>query len=184
MNRFIKVIEAVLLMSWAVFLSSPVFGETSLAPINVEKPSVRVEAPAFTLAGVGGKTVSLKNYKSKVVLLNFWASWCAPCREEMPALEKLWSDYKGRGLVIIAIAADRRPETARRLIEKLGLTFPALFDPEGTVRTLYEVAALPTTYLIGKDGKINGRALGAVQWDDVSPRKLIEELVNQAVSKR
>lgn len=183
MNRFIKVIEAVLLMSWAVFLSSPVFGETSLAPINVEKPSVRVEAPAFTLAGVGGKTVSLKDYKGKVVLLNFWASWCAPCREEAPALEKLWSDYKARDFVVIAIAADRRPETARRFVSKLGLSFPALFDPEGTVRKLYEVTALPTTYLIGKDGKISGRVLGAAKWDGASSRKLIEEFVNESSAR-
>lgn len=166
-----------------VISGSRAFGDDLLGPVIVDRPSVRVEAPAFTLTGMDGKKASLKDYRGKVVLLNFWASWCAPCREEMPALEKLWSDYKDRDFVIIAIAADRRPEVARNLIDKLAISFPALFDTEGEVRKRYEVAALPTTYLIGKDGKISGRVIGAAQWDGDSSRKLIEKLLGQAAAR-
>jgi len=130
-------------------------------------PGHRAPAPAFTLTDINGITDSLARYRGKVVLLNFWATWCPPCREEMPSLQTLYQSLVKEGLVVVAIAADRGNK--KGIIDfatKLALEFPVLLDPDGDVRNAYEVMGLPMSYLIGRDGKISARKIGSLNWSD------------------
>lgn len=118
------------------------------------------QAPAFTAPAYDGPPISLDRFRGHPIVLNFWASWCPPCRAEMPALEAAYQKYRARGIVVIGIdgatdtwAASRSYLTAR------GVTYPAGRDDRGRVAQAYHVAALPTTYFIRADGRIAGVAL-------------------------
>jgi len=148
--------------------------------MGIIRPKVRVAAPPFTLEGVEGGATHLEAYRGKVVLLHFWATWCDPCREEMPDLEALWQQVKGSDIAIIAVAGDRgKIGKVGAFCKKHGITFKVLHDPAGRVRRLYEVTALPTSYLIGSDGKISGKVLGARQWSGESAKKLFDHLLGR-----
>ena len=146
--------------------------------LDVERPRQRVAAPDFRLPTLDGNEVRLSQYRGKVILLNFWATWCRPCREEMPSLQKLWAQFRGQDFVILAVAADRgNPRTVARFAAELNLDFPILLDPAGEVRRHYEVYGLPMTYLIGRDGRISGRAPASRDWHSPAARALIEQLL-------
>lgn len=150
--------------------------------LDVDVPKVRMQAPAFTLDRLKNGEASLQDYNGKVVLLNFWATWCAPCREEMPAMQRLWERYRGQGFVIIAIAADRgsrKPVVS--FVDKLALSYPVLLDPDGDVRNRYEVVGLPMSYLIGRDGKISGRLIGIREWDSPEAVAVVTRLLGQHI---
>jgi peroxiredoxin len=159
-------------------LSGAAYANDPFAQMEVLKPKVRMEAPAFTLPDINGGRRSISDFKGKIILLNFWATWCPNCREEMPSLEKLWERFKSNGIVVIAVAEDGRGEVAS-FARKLGLTFPILLDREGVVRKDYEVTALPMTYLIGRDGKISGRMYGSREWAGEKADLLMEFLLQQ-----
>jgi cytochrome c biogenesis protein CcmG/thiol:disulfide interchange protein DsbE len=147
-------------------------------PFDFTYPKQRLEAPAFQLPDLNGNTVSLEGFRGKIVLVHFWATFCVPCLEEMPVLESLWQEYGGEGLVILGIAGDRgKIDIVREFAGKTGVNFPVLHDRDGRVRKQYEVVALPTTYLVGRDGKISGRAVGTRSWDEPDGRAIIEKLL-------
>ncbi|MFQ5464449.1 MAG: TlpA disulfide reductase family protein [Thermodesulfobacteriota bacterium] len=115
-------------------------------------------------------------------LLHFWATWCAPCRKEMPSLDGLGRELRGRGLEIIAVAEDRgwwSRGRVEKFVKRHGLTFTVLLDPGGKVREDYEVRSLPTTYIIGRDGGFAGKAAGERDWNGEALRKLIEGLLGR-----
>jgi peroxiredoxin len=116
--------------------------------------------PDFNLATPDGKKLSLKDFRGKVVLLNFWASWCVPCREEMPAMEKLYQEYKQKNFVVLAIAVKDRKQDAIDFVKELKLSYPIALDPEAQVGTLYGAWGLPATYLIGPKGEGLARGWG------------------------
>ena len=149
------------------------------AAFKLTYPKQRLEAPVFQLPDLNGNAVSLETYRDKVVLVHFWATFCIPCLGEMPVLESLWQEYGGKGLVILGVAGDRGDtETVREFTEKTGVTFPVVHDADGRVRNQYEVAGLPTSYLVGRDGKISGRAIGTRSWDEPGGREVIETLLD------
>ncbi len=159
-------------------MSSPVLGETPFAEMGVIQPKIRVEAPAFTLTSLDGEERSLDEFKGKVILLNFWATWCAPCRDEIPAMEALWRRFKKKEFAIIAVAGDRgNMHRVGEFCRMSDVTFTVLLYPKGVVRRSYEVTALPTTYLIGRDGRIVGKILGAREWHSDDSIKLVEHLL-------
>ena len=148
------------------------------APFEFTYPQQRLKAPAFRLRDLNGNDVSLESYRDKVVLLHFWATFCIPCLGEMPVLESLWQEYGGEGLVILGVAGDRgNTAIVREFTEKTGVTFPVVHDADGRVRNQYEVAGLPTSYLVGRDGKISGRAVGTRSWNEPGGRAVIESLL-------
>jgi peroxiredoxin len=154
--------------------------EELLQSMRITVPQQRLPAPSFTLSKLAGRTLHLSDYRGKVVLLNFWASFCTPCLEEMPALEALWQDYREQGFVVLAIAADRGSiDPVRHFVEAGNYSFPIPLDPDGSVRKQYEVMALPTTYLIGRDGRFAGRVLGAREWNSPQGRLLVQRLLQQ-----
>lgn len=147
--------------------------------LAVEAPRKRVGAPDFAMPDLNGNKLSLRQLRGKVVFLNFWATWCVPCRVEMPSMERLYRAYKDKGLVILAINLNESPRVAGEFMRELRLSFPALLDEDGRVSSLYGVRGLPTTFLIGLSGEIVGRALGAREWDGPEARELIEDLLKR-----
>ena len=110
-------------------------------------------APDFTLSDLNGKTVSLQSLRGKVVLLNFWATWCGPCVAEMPHLEKLHREYKNKGVIILGID-DEEAEVAQNYLKQHGYTFNTLIDADKQVSKLYRISAIPQSFFITKDGMI------------------------------
>ncbi|HSH46267.1 MAG TPA: TlpA disulfide reductase family protein [Longimicrobiales bacterium] len=147
------------------------------------------DAPAFTVESLSGGSLSLESLRGQVVMLNIWATWCAPCRLEMPSMQRAYDRYRDQGLEIVAISVDtdpgvRGPDGARegvvsRFVEELGLTFPVGVDPDGETERLYEVTGLPTTFLIDREGRIRVRELGGRYWDRPPHVDMIESLLEE-----
>ncbi len=111
-------------------------------------------APDFTLDSSSGENIRLSDYLGEVVMINFWASWCAPCRQEMPLLEDLYKKYHMMGFTLLGINVDEERENAESLLEQIPVSFPILFDPDSELSRLYKVKAMPTTILIDRDGQL------------------------------
>jgi peroxiredoxin len=110
-------------------------------------------APGFTLQSRDGGQVSLASQQGNVVMINFWATWCVPCRQEMPHLQALYDRYSSLGFELLAVNVEKNnAEGARKWLEETPVTFPVLFDPNNEVTKLYKVQTMPTTVLIGRDG--------------------------------
>jgi len=156
------------------------FATDLFTDMDVKTPKVRMQAPTFALPDLNGHEIKLSDFKGKVVLLNFWATWCTPCREEMPGMQTLWERSREKGFVILAVAADRgSKKQVADFAQELTLTFPILLDPDGKVRNRYEVEMLPMSYLIGRDGRISGRVIGSKAWASQEAFALIEHLLHQ-----
>lgn len=125
-------------------------------------------APDFELQGEDGKTYKLSDYRGKVVVMNFWASWCPPCRYEMPSLERLWQKVKDKGVVVLGINVGESADAIFEFTGSYAMSFPIPMDIEGKVIKKYSVAGLPATYIISPDGLITHRAVGSREWDDKS----------------
>ena len=123
-------------------------------------------APNFTLQGEDGKTYRLSEYRGKVVVLNFWATWCPPCRYEMPSLERAWSMLKDKDVVVLAINVGEKADVIFEFTGQYPMSFALPMDLDGTVIKQYPVTGLPTTYVINPDGMVTHRAVGSREWDD------------------
>lgn len=135
-------------------------------------------AKDFTLKDLTGKSISLSDYKGKIVFLNFWATWCAPCRHEMPSMEKVHKKYKGGDFVVLAVATDNKgEEIVKPFIDEHGYTLPVLIDKNSDVSDSYSVFALPTTFIIGRDGKIIEMVQGVREWDSKEILDYFDELI-------
>ena len=139
-------------------------------------PSV-MHPPEFSGATADGKTVSLAGLRGRVVLLNFWATWCQECRTEMPIFERLHRELSAQGLAVVGINAREGTSTIREYRKELGLTFPLIADPTGKINSAYGVIGLPTTFLIGRDGRPVALAVGPREWDGKPARRLVQTLL-------
>jgi peroxiredoxin len=137
-------------------------------------------APDFALASPGGEPVSLSDYAGRPIVLNFWASWCQPCRAEMPFLESLYQAHQDRGLVVLAVNVQEAPEVARAFGAELGLSFPLLLDEHGTIATQYRVQTLPMTYLIDRTGRIATHQRGMFASEEELEKRLRPLLVDES----
>jgi cytochrome c biogenesis protein CcmG, thiol:disulfide interchange protein DsbE len=134
-------------------------------------------APDFTLPDLDGKQVSLQHYRGQVVFLNFWATWCIPCREEMPAMEQLHQAFQPHGLAILAVNLKESPDKVKAFFDQHRLSFTALLDESGSVFRDYQVMGLPTTYLIGREGTLLARGVGGRDWRRTEGKDLIRALL-------
>ncbi|HEX3745773.1 MAG TPA: TlpA disulfide reductase family protein [Bryobacteraceae bacterium] len=117
-----------------------------------------VQASGFTLTALNGKTYTLASLKGKVVLLNFWATWCPPCRREMPDMEKLYQQYASQGLVVLAVSDEKR-ETVEGFLKKQDYTFPVALDPDRKVNTAFGIEGIPNSFLFDREGKLVGQSI-------------------------
>lgn len=128
---------------------------SNMTPLNLGEP-----APAFALEGLDGSEVSLASLEGKVVVLNFWASWCGPCRQEMPDFQKAWEEHEDQGVVFVGIAVDDTASEASKFAEQVGVTYPLALDTTGDVARAYRLQAVPSTYFIDRQGKLATRLHG------------------------
>ena len=146
---------------------------------HIPSPQKGFLAPEFTLETMNGKEVTLSDLRGQIVILNLWASWCGPCRLEMPAFKELYEEYKDQGLVILAVnstSQDSLPAVKAFIVE-YQLPFPILLDHDGVVSRLYKLSALPTTFFIGRNGVINRVVIGG-PLAEATLRAEIENLLN------
>lgn len=128
----------------------------------VPAPQKGFPAPDFTLRTLDGETVQLSNFRGNPILINLWATWCPPCRAEMPAIEKIYNEYKDEGLIILGMnmTYQDQPANIKPFIEEYSLTFPILLEETGIVADSYQLKSLPSTYFVGRDGIINDVVIG------------------------
>ena len=133
--------------------------------------------PALALADPDGKLHQLADYRGKVVLVNFWATWCAPCREEMPSMEALRSALQGRPFVVLAVNVGEGGRIARGFADKMALQFPLLLDRDTKTTKSWGARILPASFVLGPDGAIRYSYLGAIDWTQPEVKATIERLM-------
>jgi len=139
-----------------------------------------VPAPNFSLPGLDGKMVSLAGYRGKVVFLNIWATWCPPCVEEMPSMEKLYQALKGEDFEILAVSVDvSGAKIVTPFMKKHKLSFPALTDTKGSIKSLYQTTGIPESFIIGKDGIIVEKVIGPRDWATPNAIRYFRNLVRE-----
>jgi peroxiredoxin len=146
-------------LAWAVLGS-----ERRSAPVGEGHP-----APGFTLPSLEGKDVSLESQRGRVVLINFWATWCKPCEDEMPAMQRLYTALRGgegERFELLAISVDEADAEVRAFRERLALTFPILLDPEKRSANAYQTFRFPESWLVDRSGVVVARYVGPREWDD------------------
>lgn len=139
MKQFSSIVIRIFIIAFSVYS----YADTEVMP-----------APDFTLKSNSGSNIRLAEQRGNVVMLNFWASWCAPCRQEMPHLNALSQQYSALGFNLLGINVDEDPQAANRAINNLKVAFPVLFDSDSRIAELFSVDAMPTTIIIDKDGNI------------------------------
>lgn len=147
--------------------------------LGIEKPGKAIPAPDFTLEDLSGKRVSLRGLRGKVVFLNFWATWCIPCRQEMPTMEKLHREFKEHGLEVVAVNFREAKKEVRKFFDELGLTFTALLDKDGKVSEEYGAWSIPLSYFINRKGEFVGKVVGSREWDSKDSRALFKRLLDE-----
>jgi peroxiredoxin len=136
-------------------------------------------APPFELSDINGKKVALSNYKGKVVLINFWATFCGPCKAEMPSLNKLYLAFKNDGLIVLAISIDTSEKPVQKYLKDNAMMYPVLMDKDQEVYfDLYGVLGLPTSILIDRDGTIREIIRGEREWDAPDIKEKIGKLLS------
>jgi peroxiredoxin len=167
----------VLLVGSGLFAATRIFGD-QLFPVSVGS-----QAPDFHAVTLDATPApkTLADYRGQVVLLNIWATWCAPCRVEMPSIEKLHEALGPQGLKVVAVSidVDGQENVIRNFAKQLGLTFTILHDPTDKIQKQYQATAVPETFIIGRDGVIRKKLIGAVDWNSEGNRAVIEQLLRE-----
>ncbi|MBI2460140.1 MAG: TlpA family protein disulfide reductase [Candidatus Rokubacteria bacterium] len=167
-------------LSLVLTLSGPAEGR-HLSALGIQELRETLVAPVFALPNLADQPVTLTEFRGKLVLLNFWATWCPPCVAEMPDLERLYREFKAEGFVIVAVSIDTQgKKVVAPFWEKTGLTFPSLLDTSGEVATRYGVRVLPASFLISPEGEIIARILGPRDWHGEKARAIFKDLLLEA----
>ena len=154
----------------------PVQLDDAIRELDLIRPSRHKVAEDFTVKTANGGSFRLSEHRGKAVLLNFWATWCLPCREEMPAMERLYQRHRERGLVLVAISLDADPAVVPPYVKESRLTFPIALDPKADVANRYGVRALPSSFVVDRHGAMTALALGPRTWDNAAANALVEAL--------
>ena len=142
-------------------------------------------APDFTFPGLDGKMVRLADYRGKVVLVNIWATWCKPCVDEMPSMEKLYRKFKGEDFEILAVSIDAPGlKVVAPFMKKSNLTFPALIDSEGAIKTVYGITGVPESFIIDQQGILIKKIVGPVNWATPNIFRFFSELIGKPMPQK
>jgi peroxiredoxin len=175
MAVFIFVAVTVLVVILSLKLNDSSFKFSNQVAIKDNLP-----APDFTFPGLDGKMVSLSDYKGKVVLVNIWATWCPPCVDEMPSMEKLYQKFKGENFEILAVSIDEPGlKAVAPFMKKSNLTFPALIDSEGAIKTVYGITGIPESFIIDQKGILIKKIIGPVDWAAPNVFQFFNELIQK-----
>jgi peroxiredoxin len=150
------------------------FEKVGILALTNNRPPVEIVLP-----DPDGRIISISEFRGKIVLLNFWASWCFPCVIEMPAMEKLHKRFKHRNFVMVAINLQESAEQVKQFFKNYKLTFMTLLDTKGIVGTEFGIRSIPTTFILDKEGRLIGKALGPREWDGNEANALFEYLIDE-----
>jgi peroxiredoxin len=151
--------------------------EEAARELDLIRPARPKRADDFAVTLVQGDTLKLKEQRGKAVMVNFWATWCPPCREEMPAMERLYRRHHGRGFVLLAVSVDTDAALVKPFLAQHKLTFPVALDANMELANAYGVRALPASFLIDREGNLAALALGPRAWDNNAAHALVERLL-------
>ncbi|MBI4637567.1 MAG: TlpA family protein disulfide reductase [Candidatus Rokubacteria bacterium] len=146
----------------------------AMKELELIRPTRLKLADDFTVSTPEGKSFRLSAQRGKLVLVNFWATWCPPCREEMPAMERLYRQHRDRGFVMVAVSLDADPAVVRPFVAERGFTFSVGLDPKMQVANAYGVRALPSSFVIDRSGNLAALAIGPRTWDNEASHSLVE----------
>jgi peroxiredoxin len=149
------------------------------APLGAASADSSGPAPAFTLSELGGQSGSLSQYKGQVVMLNFWATWCGPCQQEMPLLDQMYRKYKPAGFTLIGVNVDKEAPPVRQLLDRKPVSFPVLLDPASQVSKAYHVDEMPSTVLIDRKGNVRFLHRGYKPGDENEYQDRIRQLIRE-----
>jgi peroxiredoxin len=147
--------------------------------LDLIRPARAKIAEDFTLATPDGTRFRLRDQRGRVVFINFWATWCPPCREEMPSMERLYQQHREAGFVMVAVSADTNAKNVPAFVREQKLTFSIALDPQLEVANTYGVRALPSSFIVDKNGELVALALGPRAWDTDAAHSLVEGLVKR-----
>ncbi len=164
--------------AWTAFTAA--FGPEETSG-RISAPRQGFLSPDFSLQTADGSTVTLSDLQGQPVLVNFWASWCAPCKAEMPAMQRVYEEYRQQGFTILAVNATNQDsqKAATDFATQYGLTFPILFDVRGEASALYQVRALPTTFFVDREGNIHDMLIGG-PISEALMRAQVEQMLAEA----
>lgn len=168
-----------LLMTLALGLTLSTAGHTAGFEAREAKP-----APDMKARDLGGATKTLADYRGKVVLLNFWASWCPPCLREMPSMERLRVKMKGQPIEIVALASAESSGDVKAFLAKMELGFPILLDPDGSNTKRWKVFALPTSFLLDAQGRVRYVLTGPTEWDEGEALKIVQSMLKETSGQK
>ncbi len=174
------------LFSLLVFVAAVYAGaetiQDQLLSQGIQVAKKRVDATDFELRDLNDISRKLSSYKGHVVFLNFWATWCGPCRYEMPSMQRLYTEFKDDGLVIVAVDLQESKAQVKSFVEEYNLTFPVLLDKNGKVGAIYGARSIPTTFLLDRDGYIFARAIGAKEWDTPQMVRIFRKILGEGIA--
>lgn len=177
-HRLLYLLLIIALAAGVYRFQVPVSSQNQEVYFDQEKPEVGHLAPRFTLRNLSGNLEGIDDYKDHVIVLNFWATWCAPCLEEMPAFESLYRRYRSQGLTVLAVSLDKGDSSkVKKFVDTHNLTFPILMDNEGVAERLYPSFTIPFTYVIDKKGRVAARVDGAKNWGSGETFKALDLLL-------
>lgn len=185
MKKVILIVVAIvlflILLEQTILKDKGVVEETAETYEKIENPEtlqIGLEpeklAPLFTLQTLEGDTVSLEDYRGQKIMLNFWATWCPPCKEEMPDMQEIYEEKQQEEIAILAInvtPSEKNPKLVNSFVEEYGLTFPILMDEQGAVTYQYEILSYPTSYFIDTDGVVRKKVIGGL-----TKERILQEL--------
>ncbi|HEU4627222.1 MAG TPA: TlpA disulfide reductase family protein [Steroidobacteraceae bacterium] len=141
--------------------------------------STSAPAPQFSLTARGGKTVNLAQFKGQVVMINFWATWCGPCRQEMPLLESIYKKYHKMGFTLLGVNVEPDAKPAEEYLKAIPVSFPILFDTKSEVSKMYEVSGMPSTIIVDRKGNVRVIHHGYKPGDENEYQDSIRKLVRE-----
>jgi thiol-disulfide isomerase/thioredoxin len=169
---------ALFLFGEPLYGANPIVGDP-FAALGVTRMAVHAPVAAFDLKALDGSSLGNQHLAGKVVLLNFWATWCGPCKEEMPSLARLQSRFDSEDVRVVTVTTDVYPEGIKQFLDHLGIHLPVLFDEDEELSRRFMVRGLPTTVLIGQDGHAIGRAVGPRPWDSRESIALVRHMLER-----